>query len=114
MSLANDLEQFYGTEKWYKVNPFTNIVITDGVKYFADKGGAYWAVDDILITVQTLQLPFTVATVTSKDGKAEITYEDGNGNVRNDITAKYPFTDLEEGEYKFYITDGVMLLPSEY
>ena len=114
MTLKQDLKQFTGSEHLYEVFPHIPIRITDGVKYFADKAQAYWAVMDIILTVGILKLPFTVAEVTSKDGEAHIVYEDGNGKVLKDIATHYPTTDLEEGTYTFWITDNVMLLPSEY
>lgn len=114
MSLKQDLEQFTGTERWHKVFPFSSILITDGVKYFADKGEAYWAVCDILATATALKEDFLLAKVISENGKAVIEYEDGDYNKIEYATAKYPRTDLEAGVYKFYITDGIMLLPSEY
>ena len=41
------LRQFTGTEKWYR-HPFVRTVLyTDGVKYVAEQGGAYWLIDDI-------------------------------------------------------------------
>lgn len=113
MTLKQELEQFYGTENWYRVPPF-QILITDGVKHFVEKGEASWAVSDILATATALKQQMLVAVVTSKDGKAIIEYEDGNYNKFEFATAKYPHTDLEEGVYRFYVMDGVMLLPSEY
>lgn len=114
MTLAQELEQFIGTEHYYKVVPFNKFSITDGVKYFADNGGAYWAVHEILATATALNVEMLVATITSKDEKAIIEYQDGNCNKFDFAMAKYPYTDLEEGVYRFYIMDNVMLLPSEY
>lgn len=112
MTLAKDLEQFTGTENYYKASPWTPIVITDGVKYFADKGGAWWAVDDILINATPLNKSFLSVEVESKDNKATITYSDGDYNVL--LKHEYPITDLENGTYKFFITNYVMMLTSEY
>lgn len=111
MTLQQDLQQFIGTEHWYKV-PLSSICITDGVKYFADKGGAYWAVDDIVATSMILDQPFLSVKVISKDSKATIIYEDGNYKKLRE--RNYPFTDLPDGTYEFYVTDNVMLLTSEY
>jgi len=114
MTLQQDLKQFTGSERLYITNRFEFMRITDGVKYFADKGGAYWAVTDILATAIMLREQFLVAKVVSKDNKAVITYEDGDCNKIQHATQEYGWTDLPEGEYKFYVIDGVMLLPSEY
>ena len=37
---VNELNNFSGTERYYRITPDT--VITDGAKFVADKGGAYW------------------------------------------------------------------------
>ncbi len=47
-----------------------------------------------------------------KDKKALLSVDDGNENVL--AQARINFTDVQEGEWKFYLTDKVLLLPSEY
>ncbi len=44
-----DLRQFTGSETWYRhaINP--KELFTDGAKYVADHGGAYWLLDEIAI-----------------------------------------------------------------
>ena len=111
MTLQAELQQFYGTEKYHRLN-ITPIVATDGVKAFADKGNAYWAVDEMCFKAMELKQPFLAVTITSSNNKAAITYEDGNCNqLKQD---KISNTDLETGTYKFYITDNVIMLRSEY
>ena len=47
-----------------------------------------------------------------KDGKADVFVEDGDEGV---IVKQFiPFTDCPEGEYKFFLTDNVLMLTSEY
>lgn len=111
MTLQAELQQYYGTEKYYRLN-LTPIVATDGVKAFADKGSAYWAVDEMCFGAMKLKQPFLAVTITSKRNKATITYEDGNDNQLKET--KVPWTDLETGTYQFYITDNVIMLTSEY
>ena len=36
------------------------------------------------------------------------------GNRKQVLTRKIPFTDLSEGTWNFYLTDNVLMLPSEY
>jgi hypothetical protein len=43
-----DLEQFTGSENWYRHSLFRQFLYTDGVQYAAEKGGAYWLIDKIL------------------------------------------------------------------
>lgn len=111
MLLEEELTGFYGTDSYYKLT-ITPILATDGVKYFADKGKAYWAVSDMCIEAMFMKEPFLSITVTSTGKKADIIYTDGNDNILK--KKHYAHTDLEQGEYKFYITDGVILLTSEY
>ena len=40
-----DLAQFIGTSQYYRHN--LGLLYTDGVKYVADRGGAYWLIDAI-------------------------------------------------------------------
>lgn len=43
----NALAHFTGTETWWKHGLVPGITFTDGVKYVADHGGAYWLIDEI-------------------------------------------------------------------
>lgn len=111
MALAEKLQGFYGTEQYYRLT-LTGILATDGVKCFADEGNAYWAVTDMCLKAYKLKQPFLSIKINSTGKKADIVYEDGDYNVLD--SDHYAHTDLEAGEYKFYITDNVILLPSEY
>jgi hypothetical protein len=44
-----NLCQFIGSENWYRHGINSNVVFTDGAKYVADQGGAYWLLDAIAI-----------------------------------------------------------------
>ena len=39
------LAQFTGSEHWYRHGLVREILFTDGAKYVADQGGAYWLID---------------------------------------------------------------------
>ena len=115
--LADNLKQFNnGTNEWHRWSALFQMTITDGVKYLADEGGAYWLLD--LIASHAVKLnayghEFICANVTvTPDNKCKVIMEDGNDNVIGKQDVGY--TDLEEGTYKLWITDGVILLPSEY
>jgi hypothetical protein len=43
----DDLIQFTGTEYWYRHAVVRDVLYTDGVKYVAQTGGAYWLIDEI-------------------------------------------------------------------
>lgn len=47
MSLTQALQQFIGTENYYFLPQFPSFRYTDGVKYLAEKAGAYWLIEAI-------------------------------------------------------------------
>ena len=44
-----DLRNFTGSEHWYRHGLVRTILFTDGAKYVADEGGAYWLLDEIAL-----------------------------------------------------------------
>ena len=44
-----DLQQFTGTDHYYRHSINRHVLFTDGVKYLADKAGAYWLLDEIAL-----------------------------------------------------------------
>jgi hypothetical protein len=110
----SDLAHFTGTETWHR--HMTGATFTDGVKYVADKGGAYWLIDEILFAQKfeksVKAQPFQVWKLAVKDNSATLTCEDGNYNVVYEKPIAY--TDFPMAEVKFYFTDNVLMLPSEY
>jgi hypothetical protein len=113
---AEDLEQFTGSEHWYQHGLVRSITFTDGAKYIADQGGAYWLLDEIALAQKFNSAvsaePFQVWMLKVNDQQAVLTCEDGNGNVVYMKTI--PFTDFPLPETKLYFTDNVILLPGEY
>lgn len=113
---TEDLIQFIGSERWYQHSLVRSITYTDGAKYVADHGGAYWLLDEIALPQKFSPAvkaePFQVWKLTVNDRKGVLTCDDGDGNIvyRKPI----PFTDFPLPEVKFYFTDNVILLPSEY
>lgn len=111
-----DLTNFTGTENWYRYSMNKNYLYTDGVKYMAEQGGAYWLIDDILLhqhipAIAKEHFQFWTLKV-DDDRKAVLRCDDGNGNIiwKQEI----PFTDFPLPEIRLYFTDNVLLLPSEY
>ena len=85
--------QFSGTTKWYKYNH--RLLLTDGVKWLADKLSCYYLVDDIgIYSFEHRQNDtFGVAILeTAKKGRGTLYIEDGNDNVIN--TFEYPYISL--------------------
>ena len=115
-ALSADLKMFTGTEQWFRHPLSSNFLYTDGVKFFAEHcgGGAYWFLDILATELADLQEKeeFMSITLNVVDRSAKITADDGNGNVL--WTRTIDFTDAEEGTWKFFLTNNVLLLPSEY
>lgn len=113
-TLSNKLNGFYGTEGYHKITFFGRFVCTDGVRFFAEEGKAFWVLDLIAsyqYEKKVCGLDFQHWKIVSKDEKFVITCDDGNGNVK--VTQKGP-TNLEEGTYCFFLCEKVLMLTSEY
>jgi hypothetical protein len=112
--LRADLGAFIGTENWHRHALNKNLLLTDGVKYFAETAGCYWFLDIIATEGMSLQAkhPFLAILLDVRDGEADIHVTDGDGLrlYRRHIH----FTDAPTGQWRFYLTDNVMLLPGEY
>lgn len=114
--LKDLLSNYYGTEQWFRHSLNRNMLYTEGVRAFAEHagGGAYWFLDICATEVWALTKQEEFLSICLKVGndKAVITVEDGNDNVL--LTRKVDYTDCPLGEWRFYLTDHVLLLPSEY
>lgn len=113
---SDDLDQFIGTEHWYQHSLVRSITYTDGARYVADNGGAYWLLDEIALAQKfnaaVRSELFQVWKLTVSERKGLLTCDDGNGNIV--YNKLIPFTDFPLAEIKFYFTDNVILLPGEY
>ena len=113
-----ELNQFTGTEKWYRTLLYGDYLFTDGVKYVAEEGGAYWLIDKIFSCaahVKELEREDfqTWKLIRHRDGDgASLICEDGNYNrlYSEDIE----FTDFPMKSIELYFINRVLLLPSEY
>jgi hypothetical protein len=112
-----DLRQFTGSETWWRHGLVRDVVFTDGAKYVADAGGAYWLLDEIAFAqrgdkaVAGEEFQFWKLTV-KPDQTATLTCDDGNGHVV--FTKRIEFTDFPLEEITLYFTNKTILLPSEY
>ena len=117
--LENLLSNFYGTEHYYKVSPFSSILITDGVKAFADKCECYWLFTDFIMPECTMVSHISnflvVEVKVTKTGMCTITAKEDTDmpplftKKQRDICNIIP-----KGTHKFYCIDNILLLPSEY
>lgn len=112
--LKQQLSQFTGTEVWYRHPLNRRMLYTEGVQHFAEAAGCYWLLDIIATEIFRLQvtMPFLHIRLIVEGGEGDIVADDGNGveAFRRHIN----FTDAPDGEWRFYLTDNVVLLPGEY
>lgn len=111
------LRQFTGSENWYRHGINRNVLFTDGAKFVADEGGAYWLLDIIAICqrhekrVSAEEFQVWKLKVNA-DRTACLVCDDGNDNIV--YTQHIEFTDFPIDEIKLYFTGSTILLPSEY
>jgi len=112
--LVTELANFCGTSYWYQHHFVNAMTYTDGVKYFAERTGSFWLID--LVATEFFPLlteqPLLVITVKSGCNSCEITVTDGNDFQL--AVKQFSFSTVPAGDWKFYLTDDVLLLPSEY
>src|SRR5271165_6197843 len=80
------LRQFTGTENWHRFGINRKVLCTDGAKYVADEGGAYWLLDAIAIAQlyekSVAGEGFQVWTLKVKDDRtASLVCDDGKDNI---------------------------------
>ena len=128
----SDLSQFTGTETWYR--HFTGLLYTDGIQYLAEQAEAYWLIDAIASYQHQLKRDEYLADfqlwVLSVVGEGERDYPfllpEGNHKavltcwsdtpkegVKPAVIQQIEYTDFPLIEIKLYVSEGVLLLPSE-
>lgn len=106
-----DLDQFIGTENHYP-HSMRQLVYTDGVKYMADAGGAFWLID--AIASYRRKEPFQIWELKVKPDKScVLTMREDTGQPTK-VRQEIPYTDFPLENIKLYLIDYVLLLPSEY
>jgi len=112
-TLEQELQQFTGTEQYYFNSMYKWMNYTDGVKFLAERAGAYWLLDIIGTELKQFNDDFQIIELEVANNKAVITSK-RDTNEPNLWDRNIEFTDFPEGTWKFYLIDGVLLLPSEY
>jgi hypothetical protein len=117
---AKQLTQFSGTENYYRIMP--NVLMTDGAKFVADNGEAYWLMTDLAAHCAefTEKETFIVATLqvtrTATSSHAILKLDDGNDNILAQQFIEY--TDFPLDEIKLYACYNgdmwVIMIPREY
>lgn len=114
---ASELAQFIGSQQWYR-HPFVrNVLYTEGAKYLAERGSAYWLIDEIAFgqsepRVAAEDFQHWVLRVDEEQRSAMLACDDGNGRVV--FNKEIAFTDFPLPEIALYFCGGTILLPSEY
>jgi hypothetical protein len=113
--LVQEISGFCGTEAYHKLT-LSSLRATDGVAHLAKIAGAFWLIDAIGSyqhddRIKHLGIQFWHLIV--KDKKAEL-YVQEDLETPKLITQKIGYTDFPDGDWEFYVTDNVILLPSEY
>lgn len=113
-----DLHQFTGgSSHWYRHPLNRRVTFTDGAKYVADAGGAYWLLDEIAL-IQPYEKAvaaqeFQVWKLTVRpDHTATLTCEDGNDNEV--FRKELEFTDFPLDEITLWFANDVIYLPCEH
>jgi len=119
MLKAEDLEKFGGTEHWFRHQLIRNVLYTDGAKYVADEGGAYWLIDAIASYQLKRKEPFQVWNlVVNPDKSAVLTMKEDSDQpilVKQDIRyTDFPLPKIEIWAVNNGDGNVVILLPSEY
>ena len=125
MITIEDLNQFVGTSKYHL--DYLGLKLTDGTAFIRDELKAGWLISDIASVwkceAKVKDKGFIVITLEIRNAKKEATLifsedKDGEKYIKVLYKQQYKFTDIAEyydgTEIKFYLIDGVLLLPSEY
>jgi len=107
-----DLNHFNGTEHYYN---YMGLKLTDGVHYIMENGYS-WLVSDAVVILkmrpEVRNQSFVVIHLKLiPEGKAKVTYEDGDNKVLYE--QYYKWTDAKR-EIKLFFVGNVLMLNSEY
>jgi hypothetical protein len=110
------LSKFTGSEHWYRHGLVRQVLYTDGAKYVADEGGAYWLLDEIALAQRYEEAvaaqEFQVWTLrVNADRTARLTCEDNDNTVFEKAIA---FTDFPAEAVTLWFANHTIYLPSEH
>lgn len=115
--LERNLGRFHGSEEVFLIHRNPKVLVTEGVKFLAEKAECYWLID-IVYSCQFNQKvkkePFQTyeLTVDIETGKADIFVHDGNNNSLYE--QHIPITTFPLPKQTLYFQNDVLMLPSEY
>ena len=120
-----DLGHFTGTAQYWRYSPlFPSVLLTDGAKYVAEEGEAFWLMDAIA-SVQSIPMIRNDEALQSiqfwrlavhPDRSAPLTCERDEDDIV--YTQEIQFTDFPLDRFLLYVCPSergkVIMLPSEY
>jgi hypothetical protein len=112
---ASTLAHFTGTEGYFFHPLFKGINYTDGVKYLGDNGCDWLKVmilSHLKLTPAVRGQDFVCITMTKTGRSAVVNFTDGDDKILFSEDVEY--TDCTVDEIKFFFTDNVLMLSSEY
>ena len=105
-----------GVNMWYRHPLVRNATYSSGVKEFMEAAQSYWLLD-ILLTEPKIRRnagegEFAIITISVKNAKARIVATGDEEAVvfRRNID----YTDMPDGDWKFYFGGNALILPGEY
>jgi len=112
------LNQFTGSENWYRHALNRAVLFTDGAKHVADAGGAYWLLDEIALAQRSQKAVAAEAfqdwtlTVDLTRHTATLTCADGNGKAV--FSKAIDTTDFPAASVRLWFENNTIYLPSEH
>lgn len=109
--------QSIGTEHYYR-DAFTQLINTDGVQEIAEVADAHWLISDIGVIAMMgyfkKPVPFQIWILSVAEDASAILICKEDTDEPVIYRQEYVRTDFPPGEWKFYVVNGVMMLPGEY
>ena len=116
----SDLTQFCGSSEFFQ-HWTKRLIYTEGVRYMAEHGGAYWLIDavasyqpDKRITSRPDLVDFQLWELAVAEDKGAVLTLRSDSDQPAVITQEIPFTDFPLEQIKLYVCNGTLMLTSEY
>lgn len=113
MGLEEELRGFTGTTRYHR--HYLGVLFTDGVRFLAERAGAYWLLDVIASYQPQLGgVEFQVWKLEKGSNSSALVYAVEDEGEPPLVEQEIPYTDFPLDEFKLYCQNNVILLPSEY
>jgi hypothetical protein len=115
IDLEEELAFFTGTETYH--HNFLGLMFTDGVKYLAERVGAYWLIDAIASwqpEVRKIEPEFQLWELAVNEDSSAVLTARRDTHLPVIASQKIPYTDFPPPGISLYVEGNVLLLPSEH